>query len=233
MLAKDVMTTEVAAVSPDTSVSEIAQLLLERRISAAPVVDEKNNIVGIVSEGDLMHRPETDTENPPRSWWLGLMIGTHGLAEEFSKSHGKRASDVMTKDVIVVDEEVPVGEIAQLLEENHIKRVPVVRDGTLIGIVSRANLLRGLATAKQAPLSGLSKNDQTIQQDVLAALRKEPWANLSLVNATVEDGVVHLWGLSESTEQRNSYELAAAGVEGVQSIQNHLSHSMSEFYWAE
>ena len=139
----------------------------------------------------------------------------------------------MTKNVTVVEEETPVSEIAQILEEKHIKRVPVVRDGSLVGIVSRANLLRGLATARQTPLSQVDKSDQSIQRDVIAALRKEPWAKLSFVNATVEGGVVHLWGLSESPEQRNAYEIAAAGVPGVKSVQNHLSSSMPEFYWSE
>ncbi len=233
MLAKDIMTTEVVTVSPESSVSEIAQLLLKYNISAVPVIDEKGGVAGIVSEGDLMRRPESDTEKRPRSWWLGFMAGRHELAQEFTKSHGQHASDVMTKNVTVVNEDTPVGEIARILEENHIKRVPVVRDGKLVGIVSRANLLRGLATAKQAPLAPVSKTDQAIQQDVLDVLHKEPWADLAFVNATVEDGVVHLWGLSESPEERNAYEVAASAVSGVKSVQNHLSHSMHEFYYAE
>lgn len=233
MLAKDVMTTEVVTVTFDTSVSEIAQLLLSFRISAVPVIDENNNIVGIVSEGDLMHRPESDTVKQAGSWWLELLNAPFELASEYYKTHGQQASDVMTKNVIVIDEETPVGEIAQVLEEKHIKRVPVVRDGRLVGIVSRANLLRGLATAKHVPLSEVSKGDQLVQQDVMAALRKEPWADLSFVNSTVEEGVVHLWGLSETPEQRKAYEVAASAVSGVKSVQNHLSHAKPEFYWAE
>ena len=233
MLAKDVMTTEVVTVSPDTSVSEIAQLLLKHCISAVPVVDDKNGVIGIVSEGDLMRRPESDTDLRARSWWLMMMTDAQRLAGEYNKTHGQRASDVMTKNVTVVDEDTPVTEIAQILEEKHIKRVPVVRNGSLIGIVSRANLIRGLATAKQTPLSPVSKSDQSLQQDVLAAWRKEPWADLSFVSATVEDGVVHLWGLSETPEQRKAYEIAAAAVAGVKSVQNNLTSSMPAFYWAE
>jgi len=233
MLAKDVMTTEVVTVSPDTPVSEIAQLLLRHCISAVPVIGEKGNVAGIVSEGDLMRRPESDTDLRARSWWLMMMTDAQRLAREYNKTHGQRASDVMTKKVTVVGEETPVGEIARILEEKHIKRVPVVRDGKLVGIVSRANLLRGLATAKQAPLPAVSKNDQSVQQHVMAALRKEPWADLAFVSATVEDGVVDLWGLSETPEQRTAYEVAAASVPGVKSVQNNLTSSMPEYYWAE
>jgi CBS-domain-containing membrane protein len=233
MLAKDVMTTEVVTASPDTSVSEIAQLLLKHCISAVPIIDEKNGVVGIVSEGDLMRRPESDTNMRARSWWLMMTTDAQRLAREYNETHGQLASDVMTKNVTVVDEETPVGEIAQTLEEKHIKRVPVVRNGKLVGIVSRANLLRGLATARLSSLAAVSKNDQTVQQDVLAALRKEPWANLSYVNPTVEDGVVHLWGRSETPEQRIAYEIAAAAVAGVKSVQNNLTSSFPEYYWAE
>lgn len=233
MLAKDIMTTDVVTVSPETSVTEVAQLLLKNHISAAPVVDGNNGVVGIVSEGDLMHRPESDTERRKRSWWLEFLTGPQDLASEFSKSHGQRAADVMSKKVTVVEEDTSVMEIAQILEEQRIKRVPVVRDGALVGIVSRANLLRGLATARRTPLSAVSKDDQSLQQDVMAALREKPWANLSYASATVEDGMVHLWGLSETEEQRKAYEVAAAGVAGVKSVQNHLSNALPEFYWGE
>lgn len=233
MLARDIMTTQVITVAPETPVSAIAALLLGNCISAVPVTDENGAVVGIVSEGDLMRRPEADTDRRRRSWWLRLAAGAPELAGEYSKTHGQRASDVMTRKVIAVDEDTPVAEIAQLLEEKHIKRVPVLYNGTLVGIVSRANLIRGLATARNAPLSPVEKSDRALQQDVVEALRKEPWANLAYVNATVERGMVHLWGLSESPEQRSAYEIAAASVPGVKAVQNHLSRSMPEFYWAE
>ncbi|MDA0652910.1 MAG: CBS domain-containing protein [Proteobacteria bacterium] len=233
MLAKDVMTTEVVTVSPDTPVSEIAQLLLSHCISAVPVIGEKGNVAGIVSEGDLMRRPESDTDLRARSWWLMMMTDAQRLAGEYNKTHGQRASDVMTKNVVVVDEDTPVTEIAQILEEKHVKRVPVVHNGNLVGIVSRANLLRGLATAKRTPLSPVSKGDQSLRQDVLAALRKEPWADLTHVNPTVEDGVVHLWGLSESPEERKAYEIAATAVAGVKAVQNNLTSSFPQYYWSE
>ena len=233
MLAKDIMTSPVVTVSPDTTVSEIAALLLDKCISAVPVVDGTNAVIGIVSEGDLMRRPESDTGTRKRSWWLEVWRGAPELAQEYNKSHGQRASDVMTKNVVSVGEDMAVAEIAQTLEEKHIKRVPVVRDGKLVGIVSRSNLLRGLATRKAAPLSPVSRDDQSLQQSVLAALRKEPWVDAAFAGATVEDGVVHLWGMAQSTEQKKAYEIAAAAVPGVKSVENHLATSFPEFYWAE
>lgn len=233
MLAKDIMTTPVLTVSADTTVAEIAALMLEKCISAVPVVDDADAVIGIVSEGDLMRRPESDTDTRKRSWWLELWRGAPELAQEYSKSHGQRASDVMTKNVVSVSEETAAADIAQILEEKHIKRVPVVRDGKLVGIVSRSNLLRGLATRKAAPLSPVGKDDRSLQRDVLAALRKEPWADAAFAGATVEDGVVHLWGMAESVEQRRAYEVAAAAVPGVKSVENHLAASFPEYFWAE
>ena len=233
MLAKDIMTTEVVTVSPDTTVSEIAALLLKNGISAVPVVDDNNGVLGIVSEGDLMHRPESDTERRRRSWWLELWAGHQDRAEAFTKSRGQRARDVMTRSVTTVAEDTSVADIAELLEENHIKRVPVIRDGRLVGIVSRANLLRGLATWKAAPLPSVSKDDQSLQQAVLDALRREPWVNLAYASASVEGGTVHLWGYSESPEQRRAYEVAASNVPGVKSVQNHLHQKFPEYVWAE
>ena len=137
MQAKDVMTTDVVTVAPDTEVSDIARLLLERHISALPVVDGDGGVVGIVSEGDLLHRRETDTEKH-RNWWLGFLVGNEQRAAEYSKSHGTKASEIMSREVVTVNEDAQLGDIAELLEIRRIKRVPVLRDGKLVGIVSRA-----------------------------------------------------------------------------------------------
>src|SRR5215471_1029377 len=142
MRAMDVMTTNVITVGPDTSVQEVAKTLSERNISGVPVVDAANRLVGIVSEGDLLHRVETGTDRRVqrrrRSWWLDTIGSDEELARDYVKSHGRTAGDVMTRDVITVSETAQLGDIANLLETKKIKRVPVVRDGTLVGIVSRA-----------------------------------------------------------------------------------------------
>jgi len=233
MIAKDVMTTNVVTVEPQTVVSDIAKLLLGRNISAVPVVDPEGGIVGIVSEGDLMRRPESDTEQRTRSWWLSLMTDRDTLASEYTKSHGRLASDVMTAKVLVVEEETPLSEIAQTLEEKHIKRVPVVRNGELIGIVSRADLLRGLATCEAGLSALVSESDQDIQENLREALRRESWLSATYVNATVAGGIVHLWGMVESGEQAKALRIIAEAVPGVKAVEDHLKQSVPALYWGE
>jgi CBS domain-containing protein len=167
MQAKDIMTTTAVTVRPDASIPEIAHLLLERRISAVPVVDSAGRLLGIVSEGDLMRRPETGTERHP-SWWLSLVASPDERAMAYVKAHGGHARDAMTRDVISVSEEASLADVVELLEKHHIKRVPVLRDGRLCGIVSRADLLHGLVARKAAPAAAAS--DRAIKVAVEKAL---------------------------------------------------------------
>src|SRR6516162_4005212 len=144
MRAIDLKTTKVITVGENATVPEAAKLLAEHGISAVPVIDKDERVIGMVSEGDLLHRAETGTERR-RSWWLEMMSSTNKLAGEYIRSHSGKVKDVMTRDVLSVTEEIPVADIAVLLETNRIKRVPVVRVGKIVGIVSRANLVRALA----------------------------------------------------------------------------------------
>src|SRR6266481_4551288 len=137
MPAIDVMTSEVISVDENASVAAVAKLLAGRGISGVPVVDSANRVIGMVSEGDLLHRAETGTERR-RSWWLEMVSSTNKLADEYIKSHSRYVKDVMTRAVLSVTEETPVADIAVMLETNRIKRVPVLRNGKLVGIVSRA-----------------------------------------------------------------------------------------------
>ncbi|MDP2623233.1 MAG: CBS domain-containing protein [Actinomycetota bacterium] len=220
MLAKDIMTTNVVTVTPDARVREIAQLLLKRHVSAVPVVDAENRVVGIVSEGDLMRRPETGTERH-RSWWLTLVAGSEDLARDYAKAHGVRAADVMSGNVVTVTEDTPVGTIARLLEERHIKRVPVLRNDKLVGIVSRADLLRGLASRPAQPGVSPSTDDRAIRERLLQTLRTEPWAPTYLT-VIVTDGMVHFWGVVSSEEERDALRVAANTVPGVRGVEDHL-----------
>jgi CBS domain-containing protein len=215
------MTTNVVTVQPDTGVPEIARLLLKHRISAVPVVDADRRVLGIVSEGDLMRRAETDTESR-HSWWLEAIFTTQDRAEEYIKTHGRKAGDLMTRDVVGVTEDTPLYEIAGLLEKHHIKRVPVTRDGRLIGIVSRANLLHGLA-AKGAESTGpSSSDDQTIREKLLHALSKEVGLDMALINVVVNGGVVQLWGLVGSGTEKKAAQVSAENTPGVKAVENHL-----------
>lgn len=221
MVAKDVMTSSVVTAMPDTPVPELARLLLDRRISAVPVVDSDRRILGIVSEGDLMRRPESGTERRP-GWWLELFGGAEGLASEYIKAHGVRAADIMTRKVVTITEDASLGEIAQLLEERRVKRVPVVRGGKLVGIVSRADLLRGLATRHAQSEVPLSADDRVIREKFLQVLERERWARPAYVNVIVANGTVHLWGTVDSGQERRALLIAAGTIPGVRGVEDHL-----------
>lgn len=221
MKAKDVMTHGVVTVGPSTPVNEIAKLLLERHISAVPVVDTGNQVLGIVSEGDLMRRPETGTARR-LSWWLRVIADRDTLAREYTKSHGSEAQSIMTREVVTVNEDAELADIAQILEKKRIKRVPVVRDGRLVGIVSRANLLQGLAVKKGAIGTEAKVDDKRVRSKLLEALQKEPWASQGTLNVVVDNGVVHLYGLVASDAEREALVVAAKATEGVRGVEDHL-----------
>jgi len=218
MQARDVMTTQVVTVSPDASVREVARILLINRISAVPVVDKQGCILGMLSEGDLMRRVEAGTDGSG-SWWLSLLAGAEYRAEAFVKSHGLHAKDVMTREVVSVSEGVSLAEVATLLERHRIKRVPVILDGKLVGIVSRANLLHGLV-AQRADVAP-SPSDDEIRTAIMDAQIKigipRPFLNI-----VVSDGVVHLWGATESEAERKAVRVAAETTPGVKRIEDNL-----------
>src|SRR5919112_673682 len=122
-----------------------AKSMLDHRISGMPVVDDNGRVIGIISEGDLLHRAETGTERRT-SWWLGLVAGASSQAENFTREHGRTVRDVMSTNIISVDENADLSEVVHLMESRRIKRVPVLRDRQVVGIISRANLMRVLAT---------------------------------------------------------------------------------------
>jgi len=196
MKAADVMVSAViSSVRPNARVEEVASILLANRISAVPVIDEQNELLGIVSEGDLMWRAEAGTERS-RSWWLEYLTGKQVFAAEYVKSHSHKVTDVMTRAVITATPETPLGEIAMLLERNRIKWVPIVQNGKVVGIVSRANLLQALAAGMPGKnAAAASAGDSQIRDEVLSRLNEQLWRP-SMLNVTVRDGTVDLWGLS-------------------------------------
>ena len=216
MQARDVMTRRVVTVMPDTGVREVARILLSNRISAVPVVDAGGSVIGMVSEGDLVRRTETGI-NVRRSWWLSLLADDR--AEAFVKSHGTRARDVMTREVVSVSENASLEEVATLLERHRIKRVPVVHDGKLAGIVSRANLLHGLVARRAA--AAPSGGDAAIRATIMDALG-EIGIPTHLLNVVVSDGTAHLWGATESETERRAVRVAAETAPGVKRVEDHL-----------
>jgi len=222
MLVREIMTTDVVTVGPGTSVSEIAHMLLDHRISAVPVLDANGWIVGVVSEGDLLRRVEVGTE-PHARWWEFLVGGADRLTGDYIKSHGRRAADVMTRDVFTIDDDAPLSAVAELLETRRIKRVPVVRRGRLVGVVSRSDLVRALIGAAESAEVAGPVDDATLRERVVTTLLREPWASPERLNIVVSDGVVQIWGLVGSEDEREAYGIAAASVGGVRKVENQCS----------
>ena len=220
MKAADVMVSNVITVGVNASIGEVAAILLNNNISGAPVVGEKGELVGIVSEGDLIRRPETGTSKR-HSWWLELLSNERTLAAEYVKSHSRKVADVMTSDVITAKPDTPLGEIAAMLERNQIKRVPIVEGGKIVGLVSRANILQALASATKKLPSLASADDSQLRKEVVARLAAEPWRP-SMLTVTVQDGTVDLWGLVHSVEQKKAAQLAAELTPGVRAVVDNI-----------
>lgn len=214
------MVRDVVTVRLDTDVSEAVRLLVEHDISAVPVVDERRHVIGIVSEADLMHREEIGTEER-RPWWLEAVTPATKLAGEFAKSHGKKVRDVMSTEVVSADEDASLGEIASLLERHRIKRVPILRDGRLVGIVSRTNLIQALASVAPAPAAD-STEDRAVRAELLDRLAEQSWTDFGSRNVIVSDGTVHLWGLVGSPEERKALLALAEGIPGVKNVADEM-----------
>jgi CBS domain-containing protein len=226
MRAMDVMTTNVITVDPDTPVQALATLLSERGISGVPVVDKDSRLVGIVSEGDLLHRAETGTERRTqrrRSRWFDSFTSDQEAARDYVKAHGRTVREIMTPDVISVTDTTELADIATLLETRRIRRVPVVRDGKLVGIVSRANLVRALAMTKNERTLDADSDDRTIRQKLLTELQGHEWVHMWGADILVRDRVVHLWFSDDRPEdERHALRIAAGNIPGVRQVQEHI-----------
>jgi len=216
MKAADVMVRDVVTVTPDTGVIDAAKLMAQNDISALPVIDDGRRLVGLISEADLMRREEIGTD-VKRPWWIEAMTPATSLAAEFTKSHGKRVAEVMSTNVITATEDTPLSEIAATLERNRIKRLPIVHDRELVGIVSRANLIQALASSQLTAHDGLDES-RVIRLELLSRLRQQTWTDFGDRNVIVSDREVHLWGLVGSEAERKALIAIAEGVPGVAGV---------------
>ena len=208
MKASEIMTRHVVSVGLDTSVRDVARVMIDRRISAVPVIDQ-GKIVGIVTENDLLRRAEVGTERI-RPLWLQFLTSDDTLLAEYVKSHGETARDVMTREVITVGPDMLIKDIADLMETRHIKRVPVVEGDRVVGIVSRANLVQALASYTPGPAPATKADDAAIHASLCAEIAKIAWTPSPLTNnVTVSDGIVHLWGFVASEGERRAVLIAA------------------------
>lgn len=220
MKAKDVMTRHVIFVAPDASILEALRLMLQHKISGLPVIDKKGNLAGIVTEGDFLRRTETGTERK-RPRWLEFLVGPGRLAKEYVHTHARRVDEVMTFDVQTITEDTPLDDIVEIMEKYRIKRLPVMRGGELVGIVSRANLLHALAGLVGEIPPG-PKTDETIRDGVLAEFDRQTWAPKQLIDVVVRNGIVELWGTVIDPAQRDAARVAAEAVPGVKAVKCHI-----------
>jgi CBS domain-containing protein len=216
MNASDVMAQSVLTIRPEDDVCDAVKLLVDHDISALPVIDEAHHVVGILSEADLLHRDEFGTKKM-RPWWLEAITPISVLAMDYAKSHGRKVADLMSEKVISASESTPISELATLFERHRIKRLPIVRDGKLVGVVSRSKLIQALASEPAAAQHD-ERVDRSIKLDILDRLRGQSWTGFGERNIVVANGVVHIWGLVASPQERKALHVLVESVPGVQSI---------------
>ena len=219
MRASDVMTSNVITVTPDMTVREVARIFVDNGISGAPVLDPDGHVAGMISEGDLLRRSEIGTDERTRTSWLDIWSASHE-ARDYIKTHALKVRDVMTTDVVTVQPDTLLGEVAGILETRRIKRVPVTKAGHLVGIVSRANLVQALASVPDKPTSDVTLSDAEIRAMLMGELAGRKWAFAGR-NIVVADGVVHLWGVFQSTEAVDAVRVAAQNIPGVKRVEDH------------
>jgi CBS domain-containing protein len=221
MKAKDVMTSPVISIEPETPVLEAVRIMLQRRISGLPVIEKDGQLVGMVTEGDFLRRAETGTERR-RPRWLEFLVGPGRLADEYTHSHARKVGEIMTTKPLTVTEETPLEEVVKVMEKRQIKRLPVVRGKEVVGIISRANLVHALAGVA-GEVKPAAAGDQAIRDRLLAELAKQSWAPIALIDVIVKNGVVELWGTITDERERQAIIVAAENVPGVKRVNDHLA----------
>jgi CBS domain-containing protein len=219
MRAKQIMTRDVVTVQPETPIVEAARLMLEKHISGLPFVDAQGKLVGIVSQGDFLRRAEIGTQRR-RSSWLQFFIGPGRVAAEFVHERGRKVREVMTDEPCTITEDTELVDIVDLMEKKNIKRLPVLRDGRVAGIVTRTNLLQAVANvAGDVPTP--TRDDDLMRERVTAEIEKNDWRPFGL-GVTARDGVVHLHGVITDWHARDAAIVAAENVQGVKEVHDHL-----------
>jgi CBS domain-containing protein len=218
MNASDVMSRTIVTVMPGHSIRHAAQIMLDHRVSGLPVLDDDGQLVGILTEGDLLRRVEFGLTGGNPHW--AAAVAPEGAARGFVKSHSWRVGDVMTRVVTTVTERTSLADVAVLFGTRGIKRVPVLHDGRLVGIVSRADLLRIIASAKPERIAA---GDKALEVSATARLRETNTIFATCPEVTVANGIVHLWGQVRSEAERDAARVAVEGVEGINGVEDHLS----------
>jgi CBS domain-containing protein len=220
MQAAQVMSPGAYCVPANASVFDAAELMVNAEVSALPVLDSAGKLVGIVSEADLIQRPEIHTQ-PRKSWLQRLFAADASSASDYVGFHSRRVADVMTKNVITVQEDATLGEVVETMSQHRIKRVPVLCGEKLVGMLSRANLLQALLS-REPQGTAAQRSDDELRRDIQAVVGKQPWASPWPINILVNSGVAHLWGFVPSEAASKAYRVAAENVAGVKKVKNHM-----------
>ena len=221
MYASDIMTKPVISVTPQTAIMEAAQLMLQHRISGLPVVDEDGAVIGMLTEGDLLRRNETGTQRR-HMHWLEWLISPGRLARDFTNANARKVGEVMTNDVVSAAPQDALEDIVRLMERHRIKRVPIIEDHELVGIVSRANLVRALVRAMAKPVKPETITDAEICGQILGEIDKQPWSPRAGVTVEVKEGVGELFGTITDERERAALQVLAEGTPGVKVVRDHL-----------
>lgn len=219
MRVETIMSSPVISVSPATTVAEAARLMLAHRISGLPVLAADGSLLGVISEGDLMRRSELGT-SPRRSWWLELLVSPGRLADDYVRGHGRKVEELMSRDIACIGRHDSLQDTVELMSRRRVKRLPVVEDGRLIGILSRSDLLRGLAG--NLPAEPGPGEDERIRRAIQAELDAQPWAASGLIRVNVHKGRVELSGSIFDERIRAAAHVVAENVPGVTGIEDQM-----------
>jgi CBS domain-containing protein len=220
MIVADVMTRNCITIAPDATVEEAVNLMLSRHFSGLFVVDKTGLLVGVITEGDLLRREELGTQRD-RPWWLRLLASPARQASDFTRANGRHVRDVMTEDVLSIGQDAKLEDVVATMEKHRIKRLPVTADGKVVGVVSRADLLRALI-GRVRNAEPLATDDRTIRTAILNGLEAQSWAPTTTLNVTVAEGVVDLWGTITNDEERHGIRVIAENTSGVKEVHDHL-----------
>jgi CBS domain-containing protein len=221
MKAKDVMTHCLVSIAPEAAIRDAIARMISHQVSGMPVIDAEGKLVGMVTEGDFLRRAEMHTEAPRRRW-LELLLGPGSEAAGYARSHGNTVRDVMSANVVTVGKDTPLGEVVRLMEEHAIKRIPVIDDGQLVGIVSRADLMFALGEYLTKPKEVASASDESIRRTIVTEMKKQPWCPIQALTIRVRKGFVDLNGTIFDEQQRRALHVLVENVQGVKGLHDHL-----------
>lgn len=221
MRVKDVMTCPVISVATNASLSEAIAFMIQNKLSGLAVLDDTGQLCGLVSEGDLMRRVELGSGMADESWWARL-LSSKGPAETYRRTNGRRVADVMTHHPITIEEGDTLGNAARLMQKHRIKRLPVLRDKTLVGMLSRADFVKALQIFVEPAYEEAAISDVEIKARILVEVDHQTWSSSCLLHVAVADGRVILTGEAPTEDQKAAIRVAAENVPGVQSVDNQI-----------